>query len=309
MRCSLIFVFLLSSLNAMAQQLPYRSAFSETSFVWNPALTGNRDFLEFGATYRRQWADYEQSPRTTNAFFQLPITNLNMSFGSHILHEEIGLFQNSGIHFSYAYHIRLHAKKQDRLSLGIAGNLSQLVFNGQHSIAGNPDDPLLLGEKVSSRQSNWGVGIHYTNGNHRHRYRNVWYASLAINQSLPKDLLLAENNRANLKRSLHANGSVGARFISGNSYFEPLIWVDYSQSNLFRVFSQLKMEWREVFWASLGYSTDGAMHMGVGFIVDGGFLQDGQLRLGMNGSYALGQIARYQGLGYEFYMAYRFYVP
>ena len=304
------FLLILATLTTAAkgQQLPYQESFSQIAFLWNPAMTGNEDHLEFGAVYRRLWSEFEQSPKTTHAFGQVAIPTLNMGIGLGVLHEEIGLFQNSGVQLSYAYHLFFGRSRDHRLSIGLSANYQRFILNAHHAVGGLPADPLLNGQRSGDRQTNLGAGLYYTSRNTRHRDRNHWFAGLGVQQALPRELRPDANPMVNLQRAIHANGVFGARFHQTGIILEPSVWADYSSPNVLRLLTQVRLEWQQVYWASLGYSTDGAIHIGAGFIVDGGFLQDGQLRIGMQGSYAVGQLGHYQGLGYSFYLAYRYFL-
>ncbi len=44
----------------------------------------------------------------------------------------------------------------------------------------------------------------------------------------------------------------------------------------------------------------------VGYILTKGMMEGGSLRMGLAGSYNLGPFAKARGIGYEFYLAYRF---
>lgn len=291
-----------------AQQLPHRSnLFTDASFIWNPAMTASWNFMEFGANYRQQWLGFNKAPRTATAGIQFPFVAANMSVGGYLMHDEVGpLAYNSGA-VSYSYKIRFNRGYGGQLAIGIMGSFGQYRFDGAQALATDPNDVLLLDGRSTAVQPNFGAGLYYTSRSGDDYDENFVFAGLAANQLLASDLTFGQSgNPANLRRALHANALLGARFHSSAGFAEPALWVRYATENVLHATLNFRYEMEEAFWAGLSYSTDQSVGLQAGFILTGGFFQDGQLRTGVQGTYNIGQLGGFQGAGMEGYIAYRF---
>lgn len=302
-------VLLLNGIVVFAQQLPYKNLFTETSFVWNPGMTGVWDYFEFGATYHQQWTEYNQSPETAQAFIQIPILKQKMSFGGSFLSDRAGLLDQNLTTITYAYRLRPNLSYHDQLSIGIGVSLHQLSLNTTDAIGKDLGDPLLFEDQLAAFAPNVSFGLFYATTSEDDYDKNFYFGGIALNQSLPNALSLNSNQESvTFDRVIHGNAILGARFISGITYFEPSIWLDYSAPNIFHTTARMKIDINDVFWGAVGYSTDHTLHGNVGVTIRGGILQDGALRVGATGRTRLGKMADLMGIGYEVYVSYRFYM-
>lgn len=288
-----------------AQQMPYRTnLFTDASFIWNPAMTAAEEYMEASANYRRQWLGFENAPRTATAAIQYPFVRANMSLGGYVLHDEIGPLTYTSGSIAYSYKIRPGLVEGDQLAIGLMASLGQYRFDGSQSIALNPNDALLLSGRTSQMQPNLGAGIYYISAPYG---ENGFFLGLAAHQLLASDLVFEEDGRSpNLQRVLHGNALLGVRFYAGSGFVELALWAQYAEENVLHAAFNLRYELEEVFWAGLSYYSGSTAGVQAGLIIGSGFLQDGLLRVGFQGTYNIGQLGEYQGPGLECYLAYRF---
>ena len=292
----------------MGQQLPANTLFSETNFIWNPAMTAVWDYMEFGATYQKQWTDFKQAPETARAFIQIPVYKCNMSFGGSLMRDQVGLFEQNMAAITYAYRIRPGLKYNDQLSIGIGLHLFQMELNSQDAVARDGGDPAVLGTTLAAINPNISLGVFYASKSGRNHRENFAFGGLALSQSIPVEVTLANGlDQQPFNRAIHGNAIFGARFHHDYTYWEPAIMMDYSAMNIFHATARVAVDINEVFWGAIGYSTDQTVHFNGGVTIKGGFLRDGALRIGGIGKTKLSQVQQDFGLGFEFYVAYRFY--
>ncbi len=290
-----------------SQQMPKASNFNETNFIWNPAMTGLWEYWEVAATYRQKWLGFADAPKTASVSFQLPFVGNNMSLGANIIHDKTSPMNFNAISVSYAYKIRTGLFQNDQLSLGILATLSEFHLDMHEAQVNDLDDRLLLGDGSSVLKPNAGFGLYYASSSGNDFDENFFFLGAGVNQIYPVDLIFDDGQDANLKRSIHGNAIAGFRFVyAQESYFEPSVWINYASSKILNTNFNLKYEKYNTFWTALNYSTDQTFSLQAGVIVKNGFLKDGTLRIGTLGHYNLGGFGQSQGLGYEFYVAYRF---
>ena len=307
MKNFLLILFLLP-LSLSGQQLPYKNLFAETAFIFNPGMTAPWDYMEVGATYQQQWSAFEGAPQTMIAYLQVPMLKQNMSFGGSIMSDQVGLLDQRMANLNYAYKLRPNISSKDQLSIGIGASLNQVMLNGEQSIARQDGDPRLFNTPASALSPNLSFGLFYTS-DARNSGENYLYAGLSAYSALPLNISLTDetNNVQTFERVVQANGVFGWRMVHGYSFIEPSISIDYSALNIFHALARIQFDINHVFWGGLGYSTNNTAHFNFGLTLRGGFLQDGDLRLGTTAFGNFSRIVQQTGIGYEFFLSYRFY--
>lgn len=291
---------------AWAQQVPHRTAFATADFVWNPAMTASSEFLDWGATYRQQWLGFEAAPSTANAHFQFPFVEQNMSVGAWATRDVAGPLSYHQVGGSYAY--GLDMGRSGRLSIGLSAMASQFQLDGGGLLVADQADPVLLTQKNTTLLPNVGLGLFYVSNPDLYTLNdNGFFVGVGSQQLLRRELVFEEEQqRVALDRSVHANAIVGARFVNGFSFVEPSVWVDYAQSGLLYVRGNVLVEQSDAFWVGGSVASDYALSVQGGMILSD-WLGAGSLRIGGMGTYSVGRLGRYQGMGFELVMAYRYW--
>ncbi|GJM33132.1 MAG: hypothetical protein DHS20C18_21330 [Saprospiraceae bacterium] len=270
-------------------------------------MTAVYDYWEAGASYRQQWIGFEDAPSTATLNFQYPFFKQNFSLGGFFMHDNISPIQSNTFAMTYAYKIKLKRSGTDQLSIGIMGMLNHMFLDGLEVVVKDEDDEFLPGAEGNKFSPNLGIGAFYTSYAEDDFEESYFFAGIGINQVLPGNLIFDETGSpANIKRAIHGNAIIGYRSIEEDMYIEPSLWVNYSAVNLLDANINLKIEKHEAFWASLNLSTNKTLGIQLGLILNKGLVQNGSLRMGTMGSYNIGSFGKARGLGYEFYLAYRF---
>jgi type IX secretion system PorP/SprF family membrane protein len=302
----LLFLILLLSATSYGQQLPYRSAFSNTDFLFNPAMTAVGEYLEWGANYRQQWLGFEEAPITATGQFQYPFLQNNMSAGASISLDKAGPLQRNGFALTYSYKMELGLASSDQLSLGILAGINQYRFDVNEAVVADADDLLLNNMESSSAFTNFGFGLFYvSNVDIYSQDGNGFFFGLGTNQLFSPQL---GSRTTGLPRAIHANAIVGARFNADVSFIEPSIWANYSADNIFNLTGNILFEMADAFWTGLSFSTDQTVALQGGFILKNGLLEKGFLRIGGQGTYGIGSVGDAQGLGFEVLVGYRYWL-
>lgn len=286
-----------------AQQIAEKSFFTNNNFFWNPAMTGVYEYTEISANYKQQWVGFNDAPLTASIGGQVPLYKRNMSLGAFIVTDKIGPLRNNSINFSYAYKLKMAYAGQ--LSIGLMGTLGEYHVMSSDILVNDEDDSLLPASGSSKIVPNAGVGVYYTTNGDDDFDDTYYYGGIAVNQLYPTNLYYG-SNEANYRRTIHGNALLGARFINGDSFFEPSMWMNYGAENIFNINLGLKFEQYNSFWAAMNIGTNLTLSVQGGVILDQDFLGGGALRIGTQGTYNIGGLGGEQGVGYEFFTAYRF---
>jgi len=177
----LLFLFLLSGSNAIAQQLnPSETQFFINPYLANPAMAGLKPLeLIINASYRSQWDKVPGSPKTI-AFTADYRSPNNVGLGINFNSQSAGLLTQTNLLLSYAYHIPLSDEEDEFLHMGFSAGFSKDVLDYSR-LVGDATDPVVIG--YNGRVMNWTVdaGIAYSlNG------LNVQLAAPNLNRTLNK---------------------------------------------------------------------------------------------------------------------------
>lgn len=124
----LLYLLVLVTTAAGAQQLPHFSQYMINDYVMNPAIGGSRDYVEGKSNNRYQWVGITDAPRTYVLSLQGPTKNRKMGIGGYLYTDITGPTRRTGVDLSYSYHIKVSEKI--KLSFGVAGGLLQFAVDG-----------------------------------------------------------------------------------------------------------------------------------------------------------------------------------
>ncbi len=290
-----------------AQQLPDRSLFLETAFLWNPAMTGLEPYWEVSAVYRQQWLGFDNAPRTASVAIQYPMPKSNSAIGGYFMSDYINPLVVNHFAFQYAYKLRFGDSKNQQFSLGISATVQHLLWDAVNVVVNDPDDPLAPAGDFNTLGPNAGAGLFYTTNARQYDKRSALYIGASVQQAAPMNVVFKNNNSpANLRHTLHAHAIAGGRFTSGNMRWEPSFWVHYAAPGIANGYFHLRMESYDALWAGLSYGTNQTIGIQAGVVLKKGFTKDGQMRIGAAGSFNIGTFGQFRGPGYEFMATYRF---
>lgn len=144
-----------------AQQRPVYSQYIFNGLVLNPAYAGSQKQLSATGIYRKQWVNIDGAPSTFNATVHSGFEKKNIGLGLMITNDNIGIHNDFGLHFSYAYKIPM---EHGTLSMGLQGGFNYLdtdfnKLNLKHGV-----DQILYG-KITDFNPNFGTGLYYSTSN------------------------------------------------------------------------------------------------------------------------------------------------
>lgn len=106
-----------------AQQYPFMTQYRGHLYVFNPAFSGTKRWIDARAFYRQQWMGFSGSPVTAALSFNIRYFKGKLGSGFMVFNDKIGPFVNSYFSGNAAYHIKM---SDTELSFGFA--LAYTVF-------------------------------------------------------------------------------------------------------------------------------------------------------------------------------------
>jgi len=216
MKKALAILFLLASINIVAQQSVHYSQYTFNNFGYNPAFLGTVKCFDFKAGTRLQWVGFEGAPRSSFASFQMEIKKKHFknsgkhAVGLYVEQDDVHLTTRTVIKGAYSYHKKLSAKYT--MGLGIFAGVQQYSTDDVFGGATNNDPVLAAAAGSVIRYPDIMPGVLL--------YTKKTYWSFSINQLYFKDIKLGqEETQVNQyyfgggHKSLHGNWTILKSFL------------------------------------------------------------------------------------------------
>jgi type IX secretion system PorP/SprF family membrane protein len=169
--CALVFP--LGSVVSFAQQQAAFTQYMFNGLALNPAYAGSHGSLSATALARRQWFGFDGTASTGTFSLHSPILDKNIAVGTLLLHDRIGVTDQTGFNLAFAYQIRF---PKGILSMGAQGGFTSYRARLSQLLVMHPNDPNFSGEDVNRFLPNVGTGFYY--------YTDRLYVGLSVPQLL-----------------------------------------------------------------------------------------------------------------------------
>jgi type IX secretion system PorP/SprF family membrane protein len=259
--CALLFS---SFFNMNAQQIPFYSQYTFNPFVLNPAAAGADGYTTIILTNRNQWLGIEGAPRLYSVSIQTRVMKrshiFNKSFearknkgvfhsgrvglGLNAYNYHAGQIDQTGVQFTYAYHVIFKDKSQ--LSMGLSLGFLKYNINANNlRLIDNIDDPI-YNNKISLSIPDANIGIYYSD--------QKKFIGLSVLQLLKASVNfgLYEGENFRIYRQLYLVG--GYKFnLNEKDALESSFYVKTSEQLNPQMDVTIKFVHNSKFWVGLGY--------------------------------------------------------
>lgn len=164
-RKALIFlpaILILSATYCKAQLNPYQSIYFDNRYLVNPAMAGIDKGLTLNLAYQRQWIPFPGAPTMQAATFEYQATD-KMGLGLNINDQQSGIFRQTRLMATYAYHLPLSDENQ-KLNFGLSLGVGDSRVN-YSDVVGDMTDIELSQYNQKGPYMDADVGISYSSDN------------------------------------------------------------------------------------------------------------------------------------------------
>lgn len=157
-----------------SQQAATYSQYMFNGLAINPAYAGSQGALSATALARFQNVGLRGAPNTQTFAVHSPLLNKRVSLGLLVVHDQLSVINQTGVHFAYAYRIpvRRHANNAATLSFGLQGGISMysarytdLDLYSNSAANPNPGTDMSFSEDIRESRPNVGAGVFYSQKN------------------------------------------------------------------------------------------------------------------------------------------------
>ncbi len=297
----------------LAQQLPLFSQYQDNYIAINPGMV-NRDYLlkdhnlSFGASYRNQWTDFENSPRTqiVRGEYLYEGGSFGLLSGGYLINDQtgplglIGLYGRLGGVFSADPY---YSGFSVGLSFGAVQyrvDVSELRLRDENDIVANDNKTQIFPDV--------GVGVYY--------YKKLSgggmldddyiYVGASIPQAIGLDLEFQDETGAFfLKKMQHFYAQAGIfHLMEGESFLELTAWAKFVQGAPINIDFNFRYQTNANIWIGIGGSSAGTAHVETGLLLGENMGFDNHIRIGYGFDYTFSSFGPAAGTTHEISVAY-----
>ena len=292
------------------QQLSLFTQYRENMSILNPAAPESDFFafgqnVTFGASYRSQWVDLANSPRT--AVLRGTYLNRNSGFsllaGGQLINDQTGPTGFTGIYGRVGGIISADPEISG-LSIGLSGGFvqyrvkgSEINFRQSGDVVGEEDDSQFFPD------IGFGAMFYTSIGRFGEDY---FYAGVSVPQVLGLDLAFQnDQGEFNVQRVQHFYAMAGIyKFFDNGSFLEPSVWIKYTNNVPVNVDLNLRYQLPTSLWVGVGGSPSGTAHLEAGVILGDVQVIDNAIKIGYGFDYAFNSFGPSAGSTHEINITY-----
>lgn len=135
----------------------------------NPAYAGSHETISITALAREQWTGIDGAPSTQTLSVHSPVFNNRIGLGLLVLHDKIGVTEQTGVYAAYSYKIPFVNGANLALGLQAGVNMYDARFSEVSDI-----NPVFAAGDVKEAHPNFGFGAYY--------FTDKFYAGISVPQ-------------------------------------------------------------------------------------------------------------------------------
>ena len=155
-------ILILTANCCKAQINPFEASYFQNRYLLNPAMAGLDKGFNINLAYQQEWSSFPGAPKQQSLTTEYQATD-KVGLGLNINDQQEGLFRETRIVGSYAYHLPLGGQNQ-KLNFGLSLGLNDSRIN-YDAINGDISDPELSQYNQKGPAFDGDVGISYTSNN------------------------------------------------------------------------------------------------------------------------------------------------
>ena len=160
--CLLMAMLIISANCCKAQLNPYQAIYYQNRYLANPAMAGLDKGLNINLAYQQQWSSFPGSPKAQSLTTEYQATD-KVGLGLNINDDQSGIFRQTRIMGTYAYHLPLGEQNQ-KLNFGLSLGINDSRIN-LSAVNGDLTDIELSKYNQRGPFVDGDLGLSYTSNN------------------------------------------------------------------------------------------------------------------------------------------------
>lgn len=240
-----LFLFLLFSPYAGAQDFPTFNSLSLTRQLYNPAYTGANEDGQITFLHRQQWLGVSGAPMSDLVCGDVYLFEKQLGLGGYLLNDRSGSANQTDLFATVAYHMK--TGDEHKLAFGARMGTTAYTAGLNKLQVWDPNDPVFSGPIGLSFIPKIGFGLYW--------HHTDWYAGISLPDMVVIDIsdafLDAVSGNSYLKRNYFAHAG-GSLYLSNSWIAKPAALVKYYSGNGLTADMQCGFQFQEKFLLGAG---------------------------------------------------------
>ncbi len=226
-------------------------------YVYNPAISGDKDYWEVVSNNRDQWQRITDAPRTFTLSAAGPLKNKKLAMGGYVYTDITGPTRRLGFQTSIAYHLKL--SEEIKLSFGLSLGFNQWILDADKVTTVHDGDFYFSNGLLKSFDPDGKFGFYL--------YHENWYIGGSIEQIFrDKVSFLATQTSSETYMENHFYATAGYTFNVSDSWkVEPSLLFKYNNPATPKLDGVLRILYQDQAWIGAGFRTNDAYTLMAGF--------------------------------------------
>lgn len=277
--------------NCSAQQMTLYSQYAFDRLIINPAYAGSSNIISGTLTYKNKLLGIKGAPETQVFSLHAPIQSKFMGVGIKVIHDKIGVTDQTGVTVVYSYHLGF---ANGKLSLGIEGGILNYTLDFANLKRSDQNDNAIPFTKESVIVPEVAFGIYYHS-------EKMYFGGSAYNLISSKLDKTGYDRSPIAKLSQHYFILNGYKIKMGESFhLEPSWLLKYVAGAPVQLDLNLNAIYKEMISLGVSYRTGDATV----FMLQYSF--KGQVRIGYAYDYTISKLSSYSAGSHEIMLNYTF---
>lgn len=240
-----------------SQQLSRRTQFIFNTYLVNPAVAGTKNYIPIMASYRNQWAGFDNAPVTYTLSSHMQIPNTKMGAGAVFFNDDFGgAFRRTGAELTGSYHVDLN--NQDAVSFGLSGIVSQFNFDSSDLVVYDQNDESITGqiENKFNFDANFGLMVYGPN----------YFFGFSVPQLIQTKIDFATSTTQNQNKTARHFLFMGSYkyFITNDLDLQPSAMAKFTGSTPVQFDVYVKLTYQDFLWGGISYRHKDAIAFSTG---------------------------------------------
>lgn len=145
MRITIAFLMQIWVITGYGQNFLFQNQSFFRPYLTNPALAGIKGKGNLGIIYKKQLAEFENSPNSQAISIDYPFLRNSVGLGFNLFKDQNGPSSYLGFESTFAYHVITSKKYEEKLtgfSFGLSANINQFTLDRQYLMGEGSDDAI-----------------------------------------------------------------------------------------------------------------------------------------------------------------------
>lgn len=244
--------------HCIGQQIVMSSQYMINDFAINPAVAGTKAYSPLVIDVRRQWMGIREAPLAQHLSYHTSVGS-GLGVGGYLFNDVAGPSRRTGL--LGAISKQINTSTNTKLSMAIAGSLSQFIFDRDKMITEDPDDITVARYSTNQLVPDIAIGAKW--------YGEKYHVGVSMYNLLQTRLDLFDVMTAvtsNLRRTVYVSGSyIIAPSRKSKLVFEPSTVLRFMFDAPFQFDVNLRAIYNKRVWGGISYRYKDAIAFMIGF--------------------------------------------